>query len=148
MKKKVMKLSLISLTSVLTIVLILVEILATTGNFKWLSWYEPENGFAMLILLLNPVTWAIVISVLCMNFFIKEMKLSGKLLLASIGTYALFLYIYNYIGVHFTNTMSAPNVSTTLDAISIVAIVIYVALIIEILVTTIKAFSKVVKGNN
>lgn len=134
--------SLISLTSVLDIILVAVQILITTMNFKCSPWYDPENLFGMLILLFNPVAWIIVITLLLMNFAIKEMKINGKMLLVSIGTYTILLISLDSTLRYFQRT---PYFLTIFNTNLVVVIVIYAALAITILINTIRGLAKVNK---
>lgn len=142
MKRKIMKLGLISITGALDILLISIQILITTTNFKWSPWYDPENLVGMLLLLFHPVTWVIVIMLLCMNFVIEEMKVSGKMLLVSMGTYVIVLLDFDSTIGRFQLT---SYFFTIFNTMFIVVIVIYVALTIIILVNTIRVFYKVIK---
>jgi len=142
MKRKIIKLTLVSLIGTLDILIIAAQILITTTNFKWSPSYDPENIMGMVLLLGYPKVWGIILSLLFMNFIIKEMNVNGKLLLASIGTYIIFLFVFDYITAVFWNR---PYFFTIVDTSLIVIIVVYALIAITILISIIKVFSKAIK---
>jgi hypothetical protein len=133
---KITKLLLILLTGVLDVLLISGQIFITTTNFKWSPWYDPENCMGIVILTFQPKTIGIVLSVLCINFIIKETRLSAKMLLLSVVNHSMLIFSFSLL-----------NVSWLLFNMVLIGIIIlYIVLIIKIFFNSVRGFSKTVKG--
>jgi hypothetical protein len=132
---KIIKLALISLTGVLDILLIVTQMLITSTNFKWSPWYDIENCMGIAILTLQPKTIGIVLSILCINFLIKETRLNAKMLLISVGNHIALFFSFDLLYVSYLLS------SMVLIGIIVVSIV----LIIKILCNIVSGFSKIIK---
>lgn len=135
MKTKITKFMLISLTGVLSMLLITAQILITTTNFKWSPWYDIENCLGIFILTFQPKTIGIVLSILCINFIIKETRLNVKMLLISIVNHIVLLFSFSLLDVSWL----------LFNMVLIGIIVVSIVLIIKILCNAIRGFLKIIK---
>lgn len=79
--------------NLVNILLILIQILAITTNLKWVPWYDYEALMGMMLLLLNPKIWIVLITILSLNFALKDLRLSGIFVLISLANDIALLLI-------------------------------------------------------
>lgn len=78
---------------------------------------------------------AIVLSILCINFLIKETRLNAKMLLISLGNHIALIFSFGLLYVSYL----------LFSIVLIGIIVVSIVLIIKILCNTIRGFSKIIK---
>lgn len=118
--------------NLVNILLILIQILAITTNLKWVPWYDYEALMGIMLLLLNPKIWIVLITILSLNFALKDLRLSGIFVLISLANDIALLLIAESIRWN--------------QLTPILATIIYNAIILIITGIDILLIIKIIKG--